>query len=146
MYSLINYTPDLVLQHQFIWSFFCVPIFSLANPWILYLYVRHQSQSIKKFCFLIKFSQSKGCNSSFLYSVDALPTQILKKVPSHPRFLQCEVQVTEESSPWHSKHLHPTSAENLNKEIFKSLWEMDTGNLYSDKKGTGTLLSNPYHS
>ena len=53
------------------------------------------------------------------------------------------MQVTEESSPWHSKHLHPTSAENLNKEIFKSLWEMDTGNLYSDKEGTGTLLSNP---
>ena len=93
----------------------------LANQWILILHHR-----LNNFAFSSCLLKAKGCNSS------SFSARSKRKVPSHPPLL-CKLQVTEESSPEHRQHPYPTSAENLNKEIFKSLW-------LSDKEGRDQIL------
>ena len=65
----------------------------------------------------------------------AANTDLEEKLQVTPRYNECEMQVTKESSPWHRQNLDLTSAENLNKEIFKSLG-------LSDKEGP-TLTQSP---
>lgn len=131
MDSLINYTLDSVLSElkQFIWSFLlCSSI--LANPWILYLYIHHR---LKKILLSHHIYSKQRLQFKILASCWCVAnTDLEEKLQLTPRYNKCEMRVTTESSPWHHQHSDLTSAENLNKEIFKSLG-------LSDKEGPNTL-------
>ena len=119
------------------------PFWAETIPMILYIVFFYFGKSmntlslfiidLKKSCFLIIFIQSKVAIQVLCIMFMRCQHRSRRKTPSHLPF-QCEMQVTKESSPWHRQNPDLTSAENLNKEIFKSLG-------LSDKEAPNTLPS-----